>query len=135
MNGFKAKKVVAKCTQTPTVKFTTSEVQTDFWQTRAYAFDIPKDLPELDNYTTGDESVQKIRTSRGQRVKKSKSPMGSRISEKYYQVVKSKDILKKKKRGEPQVLEIDNIGKINTDKESFKTYVPMGIDNLSYSNL
>ena len=27
---------------------------------------------------------------------------------------------------------MDNIGKINTDKESFKTYVPMGIDNLSY---
>ena len=76
-------------------------MQTDFWQTRAYAHEIPKDLPEIDNYTTGDESLQKVRTSRGARIKKSKSPMGSRVSEKYYQVVKSKDILKKKKFGEP----------------------------------
>lgn len=59
--------------------------------------------------------------------------MGSRMSEKYYQVVKSKNLVKKKRQEKPFILEVDKIGKIgNTEKESFKTYVPMGLDNLSY---
>ena len=57
LNGYKHKKGTARATQTTIVKYNQTEVQTDFWQTRAYAHDIPKDLPEIDNYTTGDESL------------------------------------------------------------------------------
>lgn len=111
--------------------------------------DIPDKLPLTDNETTQDESLTKTtvmdkqRKSRHTRQKNlqnlfpAKSPTG-RVSEKYYQVVKSKDLIKKKKQtvyGPPEVMEIDEIGKIKSEKEeSFKTYVAMGIDNLTYDN-